>query len=161
MKCIPLTQGEMRENNTLLPHNPRTYPYLQILMFSPRAYVQPVKSFVNELSLQVLICTPSSLPPSICMSRRCLTLNPRRRASWASGAGRSSRSWTTPTPTGGKASTKDRWARSPATTSRQSTITCNVAGSDMKKRLIERTEERSLITLKPKSSWNHDACPQT
>uniref|UniRef100_A0A8C2ZZ76 Growth factor receptor-bound protein 2b n=1 Tax=Cyclopterus lumpus TaxID=8103 RepID=A0A8C2ZZ76_CYCLU len=58
------------------------------------------------------------------MCRRSLTSTPRRKESWASDAGTSSRSWTTPTPTGGKGAATAKRACSPATTSHLSIGTC-------------------------------------
>lgn len=71
------------------------------------------------------MCFSSRLASIQRTCRRCLTSTLRRTASWASDAATSSRSWTTPTPTGGKALATARRACSRATTSRQSTKTCD------------------------------------
>ncbi len=75
----------------------------------------------TNFSLSVFLLLMCSIPR---MCRRSSTLTRRRKESWVSGAATSSKSWTTPTPTGGKEAATAKRACSPATTSRLSIGTC-------------------------------------
>lgn len=86
--------------------------------FSLSLTIHPLTYFAF-CSLFLTLCLHSI--PHMC--RHSLTLTPRRKGSWVSGAVTSSKSWTTLTPTGGKEAATAKRACSPATMSHLSTGT--------------------------------------